>query len=257
MSNDITISLEKPVPYTVTLKPSSTNIEFIPEEVVFEPHEGQIQTFRISPSKTTAAVGTYAISWVKTENTTTERFSEMVDTFFRVTSKPDYRQLKLTVSQSVYRASVGAQSMPIYVTLSHPASTPMTLYFKTKKPFQPEFVKFSPESITFQPGEKVQMFSYKSMKGAVSGLIELQLQADFADIYYMATPTINFEIEDVDSKPPSIEDYQITDLKMKSASLRVSCDESARVYYICSIKGTITPSPAELTNASAQIAICE
>lgn len=77
------------------------------------------------------------------------RFSEMVDTFFKVTSQPDYRQLKLTVSQNVYRASVGASSMPIYVYLSHPASTPMTLFYKTKKPFQPEFVKFTPESVTF------------------------------------------------------------------------------------------------------------
>jgi hypothetical protein len=97
------------------------------------------------------------------------------------------------------------------------------------------------------------MFSYKSLKGAVSGLIELQLQADFEDIYYLPTPTINFEIEDVDSKPPSIEEYQITDLQMKSAKLRVSCDESAQVYYICSIKGTITPSAAELKDTALRL----
>ena len=250
MSNDVTITLEKPVPYIVTLTPTSANIEFIPKDIVFQPHEGQKQTFRISPIKSTAKIGTYAISWLKTENNTVDRFSEMVDTYFKVTEKPDYRQLKLTVSQSVYRASVGAESMPIYVSLSHPASTELKLFYKTKKPFQPEFVKFTPESIVFKPGEKVKQFNYKSFTGAVSGLIELQLQPEFSDIYYLPTESINFEVEDVDSTAPNIVEYKITDLLMKSAKLRVSCDESTKVYYICSIKGTITPTVAELKDAA-------
>lgn len=253
MSNDIKITLENAVPYDITLIPSCPGMTFIPDRVLFKFYEGPVQTFRINPDKTLVTAGTYSISWVKEESTTgTTRFSEMVDTYFQVTSQPDFRALRLTVSQNVYRASVGAESMPIYVYLSHPASTAMTVFYKTTKPFQPEAVKFSPESVTFEPGEKVKVFTYTTFSGAVSGLIDIQLQPEFRDIYYMPTPQINFEIEDLDNKPPNIEEYSLTSLKMKSAGLRISCDESARIYYICSIKGTITPSVSELKSKAAR-----
>ena len=253
MSNDIKVTLENPVPYDVVLIPSCPDMEFIPPRIVFKFYEGQTQTFRINPDISIAKAKQYSISWVKEEQTTTpNRFSEMTDTFFNVVAQPDYRQLKLTVSQSVYRASIGAQSMPIYVTLSHPASTPMTLFYKTKKPFQPEFVKFDPESVTFQPGEKVKMFNYKTTQGAVSGLIDLQLQPEFRDIYYLPTPEINFEIEDVDKKPPSIVEYNLISKQMKSMKMRVSSDESTKIYYVCSIKGTMPPTVAEMRDPAVR-----
>lgn len=253
MSNDITITLEKPVPYDVTLIPNCPGMTFIPSSIVFKFYEGQTQTFRINPDVTKAVANTYSISWTKLEDTTTDRFSEMTDTEFVVTQTPDYRAMRLTLSQNVYRASVGAESMPIYIYLSHPASTAMTVYYKTSKPFQPEVVKFTPDSVTFQPGEKVKMFTYKTAKGAVSGMIDIQLQPEFESIYYMPTPQINFEIEDVDSTPPSIQDYSLITKKMKSVNLRISCDESSKVYYICSIKGTLTPTSAELMDAAVRL----
>jgi len=57
--------------------------------------------------------------------------------------------MRLTISQTVYRTPLDATSMPIVVELSHPSTKPVTVYYKTRLPFQPEFVKFGPESITF------------------------------------------------------------------------------------------------------------
>jgi hypothetical protein len=252
MSNDITITLEKPVPYDVTLIPTCLGFTFIPSTIVFKFYEGQSQKFRVSPNPTSATAGTFSISWVKQEAPGQNRFSEMTDTFFKVKALPDYRELKLTLSQNVYRASVGAVSMPIFVYLSHPASSQMTLFYKTKKPFQAEFVRMTPDSIVFEPGEKVKMFNYKTSRGAVSGLIELQLQPEFRDIYYLPTPEINFEIEDIDSVPPTIEEYKVLAKAMKSVKMRISSSESAKIYYLCSIKGTTLPSVAELKDPAVR-----
>ena len=59
------------------------------------------------------------------------------------------------------------------------------------------------------------MFTYKTFNGAVSGLIDLQLQPEFRDIYYLPTPEINFEIEDIDKQAPSIQEFMITNLHKK------------------------------------------
>lgn len=41
MSNDISITLKKPMSYDINLKPSSPNIDFILADIVFVPHEEQ------------------------------------------------------------------------------------------------------------------------------------------------------------------------------------------------------------------------
>ena len=134
--------------------------------------------------------------------------------------------------------------MPIYVELSQPATKPVTVYYKTKQPFQPEFVGFGPEKITFMPGETKKEFNYKAVEGAVSGLIELSLEPEFEKLYYMPEKIINFEIQDRDLVPPSIVTTKQLTQTARSMSMRVSADENTRVYYLASLRGT-QPPPAD------------
>lgn len=99
MSNDITIELEKSVPYDVVLTPQSEGFDFFPSSIDFKFHEGPKQTFRIVPKPGVVNPGEHAITWVKQEKLDNGdlRFSELPDTYFNVKNLPDYRQLRMTL----------------------------------------------------------------------------------------------------------------------------------------------------------------
>lgn len=67
MSNDITIKLEKSVPYDVVLTPKADGFEFVPSSIDFKFHEGPEQTFRIVPKEGVVTPGEYSITWQKQE----------------------------------------------------------------------------------------------------------------------------------------------------------------------------------------------
>ena len=99
-------------------------------------------------------------------------------------------------------------------------------------------MNFEPSKLEFEPGEKIKKFTYKTDVGAVSGLIEVELEPAFKDLYYTPNPVINFEIQDFDTEPPKIETFKMTELKGTSMKMRTSVSESSRVYYLASFKGT-------------------
>lgn len=246
-SNNIQVKLEKSVPYNVVLTPQAPGFRFEPETIDIKYFEGTAANFRIIPIDGTPP-GEHRITWVKQEQNGggQPQFSELPDTYFNLVQEPDYRQMRLTISQNVYRTPLDATSMPIVVELSHPSTKPVTVYYKTRLPFQPEFVKFGPESITFNPGETKKQFNYVATEGAVSGLIDLSLDSEFEKIYYMPEKTINFEVEDRDLTPPSIASFKQQSLTSTSMSMRASTDESTKVYYLASLKGTQPPSAEEM-----------
>ena len=67
MSNEIAISLERSVPYTVTVIPDSPNFQFIPSPILFYSHLSSTQDFLIRPLDS-AVPGQKKISWTKTED---------------------------------------------------------------------------------------------------------------------------------------------------------------------------------------------
>lgn len=246
-SNFVEITLEKSVPYDVILTPQADGFRFEPETIDMKYYEGTTQKFRIIPLEGTEP-GEHRITWVKQEDNGggAPKFSEMPDSYFTLAEEPEFRQLRLEISQNVYRTPIDATSMPIYVELSHPATKPVTVYYKTKQPFQPEFVEFGPEKVTFQPGETVAQFNYKATDGAVSGLIELSLDPEFEELYYMPEDTINFEVEDKDLTPPNIVTTKQVSQSATSLNMRVSSDENTKVYYIASLRGTQPPPIEEM-----------
>lgn len=84
--------------------------------------------------------------------------------------------------------------MPIIVELNQPASRDLTVYYKTRQPFQPEYIEFSPKELKFKAGEKVKEFFYTSDVGAVSGLIDVEMEPGYKDLYYCPNCVVNFEI---------------------------------------------------------------
>lgn len=62
----------------------------------------------------------------------------------------------------------------------------------------------------------------------------------------MPEDEINFEVQDRDTTPPQIVDYKVTSKSRTGMSLRASADESQRIYYIASLKGTQPPPVEEI-----------
>lgn len=62
----------------------------------------------------------------------------------------------------------------------------------------------------------------------------------------MPEKTINFEVEDRDLTPPTIASFKQQSLSSTRMSTRVSTDESTKVYYLASLRGTQPPSAEEM-----------
>ena len=91
MSNEINVTLERSVPYTVYLTPESSGFEFIPPRLDFYSHLGKVQTFKIKPLDD-AKLGSNKITWTKVEDTNSTRFSEVADTYFNLVEEPGYKE---------------------------------------------------------------------------------------------------------------------------------------------------------------------
>jgi len=153
----------------------------------------------------------------------------------------------------VSRTSLGGTSLPIKVTLSQPANSNLTLYYTTERPSQNDTVFFTPDALTFMPGEVVKTFTYttktsktsSSGKEAVSGSIKFRLDSNYSGKYYMPVTELNFEVLDLDRTPPKIINYYIVDMDRTYMYFRVSSSESVWVYYMLSYLGTEIPPMKE------------
>eukprot|EP01017_Pseudomicrothorax_dubius_P036244 TRINITY_DN5170_c0_g1_i7.p1 TRINITY_DN5170_c0_g1~~TRINITY_DN5170_c0_g1_i7.p1 ORF type:complete len:641 (-),score=124.40 TRINITY_DN5170_c0_g1_i7:50-1972(-) len=251
MSNDIKITLERAVPYNVYLTPSAPGFEFIPTTIVFLSYLPPTQTFKIKPMPT-AVIGSNRITWSKSEDESA-RFSAVPDSFFTLQDRPLFKEMKLLVGTTISRTALRAMSLPITISLTNPASTPLTVNLYTDKPAQPNVVQFFPQTVTFKPGETSKNFTYQTLTGAVSGLIMLSVDGYYKTIYYVPNNNITFEILDIDTTPPQLLNYYIVDLGRTYMYFRVSASESSWVSYLLTLRGTVTPSPEEVRNSTLRV----
>lgn len=199
-------------------------------------------------------MGANKISWSKIENITTSKFSEVPDSFFTLSSTPSYKELKLSISPTISRTALKGTSLPIKVQLSVSPAENLTLFYSTYKPSQEEFVKFSPQSLVFLPGETIKTFTYNTLVGAVSGQIFFELEAKFKQKYFMVTNYANFEILDVDVNPPKLINYYIVDMDRTYMYFRISASENCWVKYLLTLKGTIKPPNDEIIKPELRVA---
>ena len=66
LSNKITITLEKNVPYKIEMVPLNDKFIFSPETILFEENSNRSKTFRIEP-KADTEIGDYVLLWEKKE----------------------------------------------------------------------------------------------------------------------------------------------------------------------------------------------
>lgn len=130
-SNNISIELEMAVSYEVRATPYLKNFEFIPPVVAFEPTKGKIQYFKIKPLDA-AIVGSKQIVWVKNEDRTKTKFSEIPDSYFNLITKPYDNTMKAILQTTVSRTALLGTSLPIEVRLNQPASKVLTISYYTK-----------------------------------------------------------------------------------------------------------------------------
>eukprot|EP01015_Nassula_variabilis_P005323 TRINITY_DN1388_c0_g1_i2.p1 TRINITY_DN1388_c0_g1~~TRINITY_DN1388_c0_g1_i2.p1 ORF type:complete len:252 (+),score=55.66 TRINITY_DN1388_c0_g1_i2:56-811(+) len=194
------------------------------------------------------------ISWKKDELVANQtRFSEVPDSYFVLIEKPSFKQLKVTLKTQVSRAALGAVSLPLSIQITNPPAKRMKILLTTEKPNQPNYVKFLPEDLAFEPGQTEITFNYITSEGAVSGLIKLKVGEKFEKLYFVAQDTINFEILDVDKEPPAILNYYIADLGRTYMYFRISASETAVVYYLLSLRGTQLPKADEIKDVSLRL----
>lgn len=198
-------------------------------------------------------MGQNKISWSKIENITIAKFSEVPDSFFTLSSTPSYKELKLSIFPTISRTALKGTSLPIKVELSVSPSENLTLFYRTYKPSQEEFVKFSPQSLVFLPDETIKTFTYNTLLGAVSGQIFFELETKFKEKYFMETNYVNFEILDVDVNPPKLINYYIVDMDRTYMYFRISTSENCWVKYLLTLKGTIKPPNDEILKPELRV----
>jgi hypothetical protein len=243
-SNDIEITLERSVPYTITITPYCPNFEFTPNVIVFTPADKTTKTFKIMPLTTTA--GTYTILWSKVEEQQPDRFSEIADSFFKLVSTAAFKQYKLLIGATVSRTALKSTSLPIQLTLTSPPATEMVVILNSTRPYQPDYIEFDPPQVVFKPGMTALTFRYITKVGAVSGLISFAISGTLKDIYYMPANIMNFEILDIDTEPPAVLNYYIVDLGRTYMYFRISTSESVWAKSLLTLKGTLKPSLKEI-----------
>ncbi len=77
------------------------------------------------------------------------------------------------------RTALLAESLPITITLSSPASQTLHLDYVTASPSQPSVITFDPPFLEFPPGTTQLTFVYRTKTGAVSGSLALSLVAPY------------------------------------------------------------------------------
>ena len=252
MSNFISVQLEKRVPYDVKCTPTAPGFTFNPSVLTFQPSGTGIEKFRIVPLDSTPP-GEYKITWAKTETTTTQRFSEVADSYFTLLKTPNYKSLKIDVGVGVSRAALGATSLPITVKLSSPAASNLTFKYWTVKPPQSDYVQFNPSPLVFQPGQTELTFTYTTKIGGVSGSINFGVETPYDSKYVLSTTSMNFEILDIDKEKPRLINYYIVDLDRTYLYFRISSSESVHVYYLLTLKGTIPPPIDEIKDPKLRV----
>ena len=252
MSDYVNIQLERSVPYEVILQPKSTGFTFDPANVVFTPGLSTTQQFRIIPDAATVA-GSYYITWNKTEDSTSTRFAEVADSYFNYVATAAFNKYKVIIGTTVSRTALRGTSLPISVTLTQSPAKNLTVSYVTSKPSQPDYMTFNPPSLVFKPGELTKTFQYTTTDGAVSGLILFSLDSTYSSIYYMETDTINVEILDIDTEPPEVLNEYIVTMDRTYMYYRISTSESAWVYYLLTLKGTIAPPIDEIKDPSLRV----
>lgn len=93
----------------------------------------------------------------------------------------------------------------------------------------------------FEPGETTKTFTYDTLLGAVSGVINFKLDDNYADKYFMTLNQMNFEILDIDYDAPTLINYYIVNMERCYMYFRISTSESVWVYYLLSLRGTRLP----------------
>ena len=200
-----------------------------------------------------ATLGSNKITWTKVEDTNSTRFSEVADTYFNLVENPGYKEQKVAINPSISRTALKSTSLPVTVTLSHPAAKTLILYYSTIKPKQESYITFNPPYLVFEPGETTKTFTYDTLLGAVSGVISFSLDENYADKYYMSTTSMNFEILDVDYDAPTLINYYVVNMERCYMYFRISTSESVWVYYLLTLKGTRLPPTNELKNYTKRI----
>jgi len=247
MSDYISVQLERSVPYQVKLTPKAAGFTFEPTDLYFRADLAAIQKFRIIPDAATVA-GSYFIQWNKTEDSTSTRFAEVADSYFNYVATAAFNKYRVIIGTTVSRTALRGTSLPISVTLTQSPAKELTVYYGTSKPSQSDYVSFNPSELKFKPGETTKTFQYHTIDGAVSGLILFSLQAEFQTVYYMETDTINVEILDIDTEPPEVLNEYIVTMDRTYMYYRISTSESAWVYYLLTLKGTVPPPIDEIKN---------
>ena len=248
ISNEISVTLEKAMPYVIKLEPYCEGFSFDPSELVFNPGEPITVKFTIIPNDS-VEVGQYSITWTKTEETTTgDRFAEVFDSEFRVVDELLDNFMQIEVDQFVVKTAANSTSLPITLTLSQPSSKNIRVYYNTSNPSQPENLAFDPEYIEFLPGETSKSFTYFATAEAGSGLLYFNLAPEFSTLYTLETDYINLEITPADTTPPNIISIRDYNRNYNSNNFKINVDENSVIHYMLTKHNTLLPPVDELLN---------
>lgn len=220
---------------------SEPNCEISPNPVKFIIRDFY-QYFSVSCNDQ-AIIGDHYISWTFLGTWPANYWSPIQRTYFTVVSTNN----DLISVADIGSVSLGGQSLPIIVSLTHSPESSLTVSF-LKIGTIPTNVTIFPSTLTFDRGVLEKSFTVIVAEIAIglTGRILIKKSGKDADYFTLERSILSYDIGLKDTKLPIIVEYKTLEIGRIYAKFSLIIDEPCNIYWMVGRYGTRAPSTDEV-----------
>lgn len=196
------------------------------------------QYFSVSCSPD-AVVGDHYINWYFLGTWSPNYWSPIQRTYFSVIGSNS----DLISVNEIGLVSLGGQSLPIKISLTHSPDTYINLTL-TQIGTLPTNVTIFPNKINFERGEVEKTFRISVGKSAIglTGKILIKKGGENSDFFTLEKNLLQFDIGPKDDRYPVVVEYKDLGIGRTSANFSITLDEPCNVYWMVGKYGTRGPT---------------
>lgn len=220
---------------------SEPNCLITPNPITFNVRDFY-QYFSVS-CNSSAIVGSHWITWLFQGTWPPNYWSPIQRTYFTVIGT---NSDTISVS-SIGAISLGGQSLPIPITLSHSPESSLTISI-LKVGTLPTNITISPSNVTFTKGVTSLTFTISINVNSIgtSGRVLLQKSGTDSQYFTLVQSILFYDVGPKDTVPPIIVEYKVLSVNLITASFSVTVNKPCNVYWMVGRYGTKPGSLSEV-----------
>ena len=226
---------------------SEKSCSISPNPIVFHMRDF-IQSFSVSCTSS-SIIGDHYINWYFLGDWPANYWSPIQRTYFSVVSS---NQDTISV-QEIGAVSLGGQSLPILITLSHSPEAFINISLSQIGTL-PTGVTIFPNVTSFVSGELVKSFRVQVESSAIglTGKVLIKKYGKNAGVYVLSPSVLSFDIGAKDDRFPVVVEYKDLVISRVFASFSITLDEACNIYWMVGRYGTRSPTLEEAKNAKLE-----